>query len=53
MSFNPDRSGLMAAGSFSGQAALYDSTTSELLFLLEGQKGGLTQARPVFAERMQ
>ena len=43
MAFNPDKSGLMAAGSYSGQAGLYDSKSLELLFLLHGQKGGLTQ----------
>ena len=43
IAFNPDRSGLIAAGSYSGQAGLYDASTHELLFLLQGQKGGLTQ----------
>lgn len=43
MAFNPDRKGQMAAGSYSGQAALYDSDSNDLLFLLQGQKGGLTQ----------
>lgn len=43
MDFNPDRSNLMAAGSYSGEAALYDSSSQELLFLLQGQKGGLTE----------
>lgn len=43
MAFNPDRTGVMAAGSYSGQAALYDSRTRELLFLLEGQRRGLTK----------
>ena len=43
MDFNPDRTGLMAAGSYSGEAALYDNNSQELLFLLQGQKGGLTQ----------
>jgi len=36
----------MAAGTYSGQAGLYDSTTNELQYLLQGQKGGLTQVCP-------
>ena len=43
MTFNPDGSGLLAAGSYSGTAGLYDSRTNELLYVLQGQKGGLTQ----------
>ncbi|PSC69324.1 telomerase Cajal body 1 [Micractinium conductrix] len=40
---NPDRSGMLAAGSYSGGAALLDSRTRELLCLLEGgHVGGLT-----------
>lgn len=35
----------MAAGTYSGQAGLYDSTTNELQYLLQGQKGGLTQVK--------
>lgn len=46
LDFNPDRSGMMAAGSYSGQAAMYDSRTGELLYLLQGQKGGITQVQP-------
>ena len=33
----------MIAGSYSGQAALYDSNAAGLICLLQGQKGGLTQ----------
>ena len=43
LAFNPDRSGLMAAGSYSGQAGLFDDRTSELLSVLQGQRGGITQ----------
>lgn len=35
----------MAAGSFSGIAAVYDVRTSEQLFLLEGHTGGVTHVR--------
>ena len=42
----PDGSGLLAAGAYSGSAALYDQHTLELLFVLQGHTGGLTQARP-------
>ena len=44
---SPDRSGLLAAGSYSGAAALFDEATGELLFLLAGHSGGVTQARPL------
>ncbi|PRW60676.1 telomerase Cajal body 1 [Chlorella sorokiniana] len=40
---NPDRSGMLAAGSYSGAAALVDPRTRELLCLLEGgHTGGIT-----------
>ena len=44
---SPDRSGLLAAGSYSGVAALFDEATGELLFLLAGHSGGVTQVRPL------
>lgn len=33
----------MAAGSYSGQAGLFDDRTNELLSVLHGQRGGITQ----------
>ncbi len=42
---SPDRSGLLAAGSYSGAAALFDEGAGELLFVLAGHVGGVTQAR--------
>ena len=43
MAPNPDRSGMLAVGSYSGGAALLDARTRELLCLLEGgHTGGLT-----------
>jgi len=45
ISFAPDNSGLMAVGSYSGVAALYDSRTQEQLFILEGHRGGITHTR--------
>lgn len=43
---NPDRSGMLAAGSYSGAAALVDPRTRELLCLLEGgHAGGITHVR--------
>lgn len=42
ISFDPGNSGLMAAGSYSGVAALYDCRTKEQLCLLEGHVGGVT-----------
>ena len=41
----PDGSGLLAAGAYSGTAALYDQHTMELLALLQGHTGGLTQVQ--------
>ena len=40
----PDGSGLLAAGAYSGVAALYDQHSMELTALLQGHTGGLTQA---------
>lgn len=37
---NPDRSGMLAAGSYGGSAALLDPRTRELLCLLEGGHAG-------------
>jgi hypothetical protein len=34
---------VLAAGSYAGSIGLYDSRTWELIFLLQGHKGGLTQ----------
>lgn len=41
--FNPDRSGLMATGSFEQKIGLCLEQTGETLYVLEGQKGGITQ----------
>lgn len=46
MACNPDRGGMLAAGSYAGAAALLDSRTKELLCLLEGgHAGGITHVR--------
>jgi len=42
LTFNPDRSGLYAAGSFSKTIGLYDEKQSEVLFILKGHTGGVT-----------
>jgi hypothetical protein len=43
MALNPDRSGMMAAGSYSGAGLLLDTRSREALCLLEGgHDGGLT-----------
>jgi hypothetical protein len=44
IAFNPDRSGVVAAGSYAGVAGLYDEATMQLQLLLYGHKGGITQA---------
>ncbi|KAK9818157.1 hypothetical protein WJX72_007963 [[Myrmecia] bisecta] len=41
--FNPDRSGLFATGSYAGSAALFDEHTGEMLYVLQGHTGGITQ----------
>ncbi|KAK9815178.1 hypothetical protein WJX73_009848 [Symbiochloris irregularis] len=43
MACNPDRSSMVAAGAYSGTAALYALDSQELLVLLQGHRGGLTQ----------
>lgn len=34
---------MLAAGAYSGDAAVLDERTGELLYVLQGQKGGITQ----------
>ena len=47
MAPNPDRSGMLAVGSYSGGSALLDARSRELLCLLEGgHSGGLTHVSP-------
>jgi WD40 repeat protein len=43
--FNPDRSGVFAAGAYDGSVALYDVNTCEQQLLLHGHSGGVTHAR--------
>jgi WD40 repeat protein len=45
MHFNPDKSGLFAAGSYSRNVGLYDTGTGKLLYNMQGQKGGVTQVQ--------
>lgn len=46
MALNPDREGMLAAGSYSGAGLLLDTRTRGLLCLLEGgHSGGLTHVR--------
>ncbi|GBG61386.1 hypothetical protein CBR_g20417 [Chara braunii] len=42
LAVNPDRSGILAAGSYDRSTALYVEDTMELLFVLHGQVGGVT-----------
>lgn len=37
---------MLAAGAYSGDAGIFDERTGELLYVLQGQKGGITQVRP-------
>ena len=45
MACNPDRSGMLAAGAYSGDAGILDEATGELLYVLQGHKGGITQVK--------
>ncbi|TPX69305.1 hypothetical protein SpCBS45565_g02562 [Spizellomyces sp. 'palustris'] len=46
IAFNPDRSGMYAAGSFSKNVGLYDERNDELLHLMKlGDGGGITQVQ--------
>eukprot|EP00898_Chlorokybus_atmophyticus_P003145 jgi/Chlat1/3831/Chrsp26S03979 len=42
MAFNPDKSGMFAAGSYSQTTGLYSEANCEPLFVLHGQHGGIT-----------
>ncbi|GBF88681.1 hypothetical protein Rsub_01580 [Raphidocelis subcapitata] len=43
LAFNPPCCDLLAAGSYSGGAALFDARTDEQLLLMRGHSGGVTQ----------
>lgn len=43
MACNPDHSGMLAVGAYSGVAGLYDLGSAELLLVLQGHQGGITQ----------
>ena len=43
--FNPDRSGVFAAGAYDGSVALYDVNTGEQQLLMHGHSGGVTHVR--------
>jgi hypothetical protein len=46
LAYNPDLSGMLAAGAYSGVAALYDAGTLAPIALLPGgHSAGITQAR--------
>ena len=40
---NPDKSGLLAAGTYSRNIGLYDTLSGKLLYNLQGHRGGVTQ----------
>lgn len=44
-SFNPDRSGMFAVGSYGRDTALVDDVSMDIMCVLEGQKGGVTQVQ--------
>ena len=43
MDFSPDDPNMVAAGSYSSIAAVYDIASGSAAFILSGHKGGLTQ----------
>ena len=43
LAFSPTSEGLFAAGSYNKTSALYSEHNAELLFVLHGQEGGVTQ----------
>jgi WD40 repeat protein len=45
LAFNPDMSGMYAAGSYARTTCIYSESDSELLLTLEGQSGGVTQVQ--------
>ena len=45
MTFNPDCSGLVAVGSYSGLVGLYTEGDRGVMSVLEGHRGGVTQVR--------
>ena len=40
---NPDHSTMLAAGSYLGDTGIFDENTGDLLYVLQGQRGGITQ----------
>jgi WD40 repeat protein len=45
IAFNPDKSGLYACGSYSRNVGLYAAPKGNLLYNLQGQRGGITQVQ--------
>jgi len=45
IAFNPDKSGLYACGSYSRNIGLYAAPKGNLLYNLQGQRGGITQVQ--------
>jgi WD40 repeat protein len=45
MTFNPDYSGLLAVGSYSGLVGIYVEGERGVVSVLEGHRGGVTQVR--------
>ena len=46
LDFSPDDSNLVATGSYSSVAAVYDAASGSPAYILSGHKGGLTQVLP-------
>ena len=45
LDFNPNDPNMLAAGSYSSSAAVYDVATGTAAYILSGHKGGITQVK--------
>ena len=43
MACNPERSAMLAAGSYLGDTGIFEENSGDLLYVLQGQRGGITQ----------
>ena len=46
MACNPDCSAMLAAGSYLGDTGIFEENSGDLLYVLQGPRGGITQVYP-------
>ncbi len=51
MACNPDCSAMLAAGSYLGDTGIFEENSGDLLYVLQGQRGGITQVGPHLAQQ--